>query len=89
MVGRSMTWSSRSGRTAVPMAKNSVVCPPQVWRLAQLHADDALGLQCLGLGLHPAHRQLAGVVQRLGELRDLHVAADVADLLPKRWCAMW
>ena len=30
MVGRSMTWSSRSGRTAVPMAKNSVVCEPQV-----------------------------------------------------------
>src|ERR1700721_1336910 len=26
-----MTWFSRSGRTAVPIAKNSVVCAPQVW----------------------------------------------------------
>jgi hypothetical protein len=31
IVGRSMMWSARSGRTAVPMAKNSVVCDPQVW----------------------------------------------------------
>jgi hypothetical protein len=29
IVGRSMTWSARSGRTAVPIAKNSVVCDPQ------------------------------------------------------------
>ena len=30
MVGRWMTWSSRNGLTAVPIAKNSVVCEPQV-----------------------------------------------------------
>ena len=29
IVGRSISWSARSGRTAVPIEKNSVVCPPQ------------------------------------------------------------
>ena len=68
--GVAITWSARSGRTAVPIAKNSVVWPPQRCGVRQqLHADDALGVQRLGLGLHPAHRELAGVVERLGELR--------------------
>ena len=80
MVGRSMTWSSRSGRTAVPIAKNSVVCDPHCVRvLPQLDRHDPLGVQFLRLGLHPAHRQLACVVQGLRELLDLDVAPDVAD----------
>ena len=79
-----MWWSARSGRTAVPIAKNSVVCPPQRCAVRQqLHPDDALGVQRLGLGLHPAHRQLAGVVERLGELRQLDVLPDVAHRLPE------
>ena len=81
MVGRSMMWSGRSGRTAVPMAKNSVgVRAPGVAVLPELDTDDALGVQFLRLGLHPAHGQLAGIVEGLGELLDLHVPADVADL---------
>jgi ABC-type multidrug transport system fused ATPase/permease subunit len=56
------------------------VRPPGVAVLPQLDADDALRVQRLGLGLHPGHRQFTGVVERLGELLDLHVAADVAHL---------
>ena len=52
---------------------------PGVAVLAQLHPDDALRVERLGLGLHPAHGQLAGVVERLGELLELDVRADVAD----------
>src|SRR6266576_3177634 len=52
---------------------------PGVAVLAELDPDDPLRVQRLGLGLHAAHRQLPGVVEGLGELLDLHVAADVAE----------
>ncbi|HEY6491904.1 MAG TPA: hypothetical protein VIZ43_01420 [Trebonia sp.] len=47
--------------------------------LPELYADDALGVQFLGLRLHAGHGQLAGVVQGLGELLDLDVAAEVTE----------
>ncbi len=49
---------------------------PAVVALGQRDADDPLGLERLGLGLHALHRQLAGVVERLREVRHLGVAAD-------------
>src|SRR5215469_9520450 len=52
---------------------------PGVAVLAKLDPDDPLGVVGLRLGLHPAHGQLAGVVESLGELLDLDVAADVAE----------
>ena len=52
---------------------------PAVASLLDLHADDALGLDGLGLGLHPLHRQLARVVERLGEVLHLDVLADLRE----------
>ena len=42
--------------------------------------DDAVRPERVGLGLHPSHRQLAGVVHRLRERLELHVLAPPADL---------
>jgi len=36
--------------------------------LLNLHADDAGGLAAFGFVLHARHRQLAGVIQSLGEV---------------------
>ena len=47
--------------------------------LVELHADDALGLERLGLGLHALHRELARVVERLREVRHLGVSADALE----------
>ena len=44
----------------------------------QLDADDAFGLELFGFVLHPFHRELAGVVERLGEVRHLDVLSDLA-----------
>ena len=71
----SSSWPSR-GMIAVPIAKNSIMWLPQPWLFScRSHADDALGADLLRLGLHPLHRQLARVVERLGEVRQLDVAA--------------
>ena len=37
------------------------------------HADDAVGAELVGLLLHPGHRELAGVVHRLGQHAELLV----------------
>src|ERR1700722_7505630 len=52
---------------------------PGVAVLAELDADDALGVEFLCLVLYTGHRQLTGVVEGLGELLELDVASDVAD----------
>src|SRR3954468_10715866 len=49
---------------------------PAVTALLEVDANDALGLERLGLGLHALHRQLTRVVERLGVVRHLDVAAD-------------
>ncbi len=78
--GSSIVCSAFVGTIAVPTAKNSITCEPQPWlRSLQLDADDALGLDRLGLGLHALHRQLARVVERLGEVRQLDVLADLPE----------
>lgn len=33
----------------------------------QPHPDDAVGPEDAGFGLHPVHRELAGVIHRLGQ----------------------
>ena len=43
-------------------------------------ADDAVRAERVRLGLHPGHRQLPGVVERLGEHGELLVLAPAADL---------
>jgi hypothetical protein len=54
--------------------------------LLQLHvqpdADDPVGAQRVGLGLHPGHGQLARVVHGLGQYVEFLVAAPAADLQP-------
>src|SRR5579863_4417815 len=61
-----------SALTAVPTAMNSAMSLP--------NSDDAVRVQFVGLGLHPAHGQLAGVVHRLGQDVELLVPAPPADL---------
>ena len=46
----------------------------------QPHRDDAVRAEHVGLGLHPGHRQLPGVVHRLGQHVHLLVLAPPADL---------
>src|SRR3954447_7280430 len=55
------------------------VAAPAMVVLAQLDADDAFGLELLSFGLHTAHGELAGVVEGLGEVRQLDVATDLAE----------
>ena len=43
----------------------------------QAHADDAVGAELVRLLLHARHRQLAGVVHRLGQHAELHVLVPV------------
>ncbi len=45
--------------------------------LVEPHADQPAGLKRLSLGLHATHGELTGVVQRLREVRHLHVATDL------------
>jgi len=74
--GVAIVWR-RAWPDRVPIAKTPS-WPPHLCRQRQeLHTNDP-GLQLLGLGLHPAHRQLAGVIQRLGELRISTFLPDVA-----------
>ena len=65
------------------------VAAPAVGALVDIDADDALGLGLERLGLHPLHRELAGVVQRLGEVGQLDVVAGLANALAQRWWATW
>ncbi len=52
---------------------------PVVRAFVQLHAGDAVGLRGGGFVLHALHCQFAGVVHGLGELRQLHVVAQIAE----------
>src|SRR6185437_3793192 len=52
---------------------------PAVTALDDPGTDDAAGLQLVGLALHPLHRQLACLVQRLGEVRHLDVLAHLLE----------
>src|SRR5580693_2512234 len=56
------------------------VLAPGVHLHPQLHADDAVGSQVVGLGAHPGHGVLPGVVHGLGEDLQFLVPAPPADL---------
>ena len=88
--GVAMSWSSRIGRTAVPMAKNSVVCPPH-WCGERTAVAPRRCPRPAAPPLRPAsgHRQFPGVVERLGELRDLGVGPTLPSFCIIRWCATW
>ena len=61
--------SSLSRRTDVPVARNSVACSPQTWFFTSTVTPtmpEAPSL--LGLGLHPGQRELARLIDALGEL---------------------
>jgi hypothetical protein len=62
----------------------SGVCAPGVVSLTQVNADDALCVQRLGFGLHASHRELPRVVQRLRELRELGVLAEIGQHVAER-----
>jgi hypothetical protein len=56
----------------------------------ETHRDDPVGAEDVGLGLHPGHREFAGVVHRLGERLEFlvlappaHLEADVVDARPE------
>jgi hypothetical protein len=53
---------------------------PGVHLHPQLHPDDAVGGQVVGLGPHPDHGQLPGVVHGLGQDHQFLVLAPAADL---------
>ncbi len=53
---------------------------PGVHLHPQLHADDAVGAEVIGLGLHAGHRELARVVHGLGEDLEFLVLVPPADL---------
>ena len=57
---------------------SAMFCAPVVAADVEANADDAVGAELVGLLLHPGHRELAGLVHRLGE--HLHLLA----LLPLR-----
>jgi len=86
--GLAMMWSARSGRTAVPMAKNSVVCHPTCVQGQQLDPDDSFGLQLLCLSLHPAHGQLPGIVKSSVNLVSRRFGRR-CPWLSRPWWAMW
>ena len=56
------------------------VLAPGVHLHAQLDPDDAVGAQVVGLGPHPGHGQLPGVVHGLGQDLQLLVLVPAADL---------
>jgi hypothetical protein len=65
---------------AVPMAKKlDRVASPPVTLLMEFHADNPLGLELLGLSLHPLHRELTRVIQSLGEVRQLNIAPSLSE----------
>ena len=53
---------------------------PGVHLHPELHADDAVRAEVIGLGLHARHRELARVVHGLGEDLELLILAPPADL---------
>ncbi len=57
---------------------------PLVAADVQPHADDPVGAELVGLLLHPRHRELAGVVHRLGQHAELLVLVPGAI-----WIPMW
>src|ERR1051326_6621452 len=90
MVGRWMTWSSRNGRTAVPIAKNSVVCEPQVWLCwrsctpTMPSAWYASASACIRLMASSLASYSAWVNCSISTLRPMLPSTP-----PSRWCAMW
>src|SRR6185369_6745803 len=62
----------------------SGVCAPGMVSLTQVNADDALCMQRLGFGLHASHREFTRVVQRLRELRELGVLAEIGQHVAER-----
>ena len=52
---------------------------PVVRALVQVDADDALGAGLARLGLHPLHGDLAGIIERLREIGQFDVLADIAE----------
>ena len=57
------------------------VAAPAMALLLQVDADDALGGDLLRLGLHALHRELARVVERLREVRELDVTSGLGQRL--------
>ena len=79
-VGR-VTWSEVL-TTAVPSDRNSMVWLPHWWDFSSSRTpDDPGGVERFGLVLHAGHGQLPGLVQRLGEVGQLHVLARRAQRL--------
>ena len=74
-MGGSIGGPRRRARSPCRREELDHVAAPAVVALGELHADDPLRLERLGLGLHALHRQLARVVERLGEVRQLDVLA--------------
>ncbi len=58
------------------------VLAPGIHLHLELHADDAVGAEVIGFGLHPRHRQLPGVVHGLRQDLELLILAPAADLQP-------
>ncbi len=58
------------------------ILSPDVGLHAQLHPDDPVRPEVLGLCLHPRHRELARVVHRLGQHPELLVLAPSSQLDP-------
>ena len=64
------------------MARNSVACSPHTWFPTSTVTPTMPGRPGLGrLGLHPRQRQLAGLVDTLGELEHLLILAHLAQRL--------
>ena len=74
---------ARAGQVADRGARGhelQAALPPGVHLQPQLDADDAVGAQVVGLGAHPGHGELPGVVHGLGEDLQLLVLAPAAGL---------
>ncbi len=70
--------SPSRGTIAVPTAKNSITCEPQPCeRSCSCTPTIPSALELLRFLLHPLHRELASVVERLGEVRHLDVLAHL------------
>ena len=68
----------------MPSAKNSITWLPQPWLFSDSETPTMPSApELLRLALHPLHRELAGVVQRLGEVRELDVAPGLRDRLQR------
>ena len=72
-----------SALTAVPTAMNSAMSVPNSFiSTSSRTPDDAVRAERGGLGFHPGHGQLPGVVHGLGQHVELLVLAPAADLQP-------